>query len=241
MSKGIAQVPTGAVAEIETALAQCSAQQLAGLSPISRTLRLAEGMETLRKNLQGDLLANIKALANTKLGFLTDRPPGSDKTYADWQIRDCCIEAMIRGASVIGNEFNIIAGTCYLTKEFFERALREWPGLSHLRLLEGVPTTATAGCLVPYHASWEVYGVPDELHCDHNSDGDFRIPVRVNAGMGVDAILGKAKRKMLARIFSRLRNAVALLFAFSGVCRTGGDCNDHGAGNGGGQGLEIHL
>lgn len=204
MTTALAKVEERTIAEIEEASQRCSLSKLQLLSPIRRTLELAAGMQTIRKHLSGPLMDNIRALQDTKLGFLTDKKEG--KGYDDETLRDVVIEAMLRGASIIGNEFNVIAGSCYLTKQYFERMLREWPGLTELRVIEGVPTTSMSagGALVPMKASWKLNGVADEINCDHVPDGDFRIAVRVNSGMGTDAILGKAKRKLFARIFARI-------------------------------------
>ena len=170
---------------------------------MERTMTLAESMAMMRANFRGDILERVKGLNGTALGFLTD---SRDKPYPDNVIRDCVIEAMLRGAQPIGNEFNIIAGRCYLTKAYFERQLRSFPGLTELRLTEGVPQAAQqhGGALVPYRATWKLNGQPDSLVCAELPEGDTRIAVRVNSGMGVDAILGKAKRKILARIFARV-------------------------------------
>lgn len=204
MTTTIAKVEERTITEIEEACQRCNLAKLQLLSPIRRTLELAAGMQMIRRHLDGQLLKDIKALANTKLGFLTDKKEG--RGYDDDTIRDVVIEAMLRGASIIGNEFNIIAGSCYLTRQYFERQLREWPGLTELRVTEGVPTTSMSagGALVPMRATWKLNGQLDQLICDHTSDGDYRIPVRVNAGMGADAILGKAKRKLFAKIFARI-------------------------------------
>ena len=191
---------------IEAALATCTPDKLRQMGMIQRTRTLAKAMSTMRTHFRGEVLEDVKSLVDTPLGFLTDRKDGGKPPYTDDVIRDCVIEAMLRGAEPVGNEFNVIAGRCYLTKQFFERALRTTPGFSELRLIEGVPTTAqnVGGALVPYRASWRMNGVPDSLVCDQTKDGDSRIAVRVNSQMGVDAILGKAKRKMLARIYARV-------------------------------------
>jgi hypothetical protein len=189
---------------IERALADCSHDKLRGMTLMERTMTLAESMVIMRQNFTGDVLARVKSLVDTPLGFMTDRAT-SDKPYPDTTIRDCVIEAMLRGAQPIGNEFNIIGGRCYPTKAFFERQLRQFPGLTELRISEGVPQNSGSGALVPMRATWKLHGQPDELACvDDPQAGDTRIAVRVNSGMGVDAILGKAKRKLLKRIFDRL-------------------------------------
>jgi hypothetical protein len=53
------------------------------------------------------------------------------------------------------------------------------------------------------------------IDCTLEKDGagtitDLRIPVRANAGMGRDALIGKAERKMLHRIYQRLHGAFGL-------------------------------
>lgn len=197
---------TEAIEHIDAALATCQPELLREMSMMQRTLTLSRAMTALRLNFRGEVLERMKGLADTPLGFLTDRKDGGKPPYPDDVIRDCVIEAMLRGAEPVGNEFNIIAGRCYLTKQFFERALHKVPGFTELRLVEGVPTVAqnVGGALVPYRASWRMNGVEDDLVCDLTEHGDSRIAVRVNAQMGVDAILGKAKRKMLARIYARV-------------------------------------
>ena len=194
------------LAAIETALAACSITKLRDMTLLERTLTLAESMGTMRQYFKGDILDRVNALQNSPLGFLTDRADPTKSAYPDDTVRDCVIEAMLRGAQPIGNEFNIIASRCYLTKQYFERAVRQFPGLTELRLTEGVPQTAQnqGGALVPCSASWKLNGVADAIHCIDAGGMDTRIAVRVNSGMGVDAILGKAKRKLLARVFARI-------------------------------------
>lgn len=213
MTTALTKVEEGTIIEIEKACDQCNLVSIQQLSPIRRTLELARGMQTIRKNLVGPLMADVKALQDTPLGFLTDRGPnatGKDgkpvRPYSDDVVRDCVIEGMLRGASIVGNELNIISGRCYLTKQYFERQVRQWPGLTDLQITDGVPSVSTAagGALAPMTATWRLNGVPQSLQCTHTSEGDNRIPVRVNAGMGADAIIGKARRKFLAKLFGRL-------------------------------------
>lgn len=213
MSTELITIDEKTVIAIEQACEQCNLARLATLSPIRRTLALAHGMQIIRSHLVGPVMKDIMALANTPLGFLTDRKPGQrDKhgkevaPYSEAVIRDCVVEGMLRGASIIGNEMNVLVGRCYLTKQYFERAVREWPGLTDLAITEGVPTRTTASryVLVPMRASWRLNGVPHDLRCEHSSEGDSRIAVIENEGMGIDAVLGKARRKFFARILARL-------------------------------------
>lgn len=213
MSTELITIDEKTVIAIEEACEQCNLAKLATLSPLRRTLALARGMHIIRSQLVGPVMKDIMALANTPLGFLTDRTPGQkDKNgkeltpYSENVIRDAVVEGMLRGASIIGNEMNVLFGRCYLTRAYFERVVREWPGLTHLAITEGVPmrTTSSKYVLVPMRASWQLNGVPQELRCEHTSEVDSRIPVIENEGMAADAVLGKAKRKLFAKIFARL-------------------------------------
>ena len=114
------------------------------------------------------------------------------------------IAALMDGARIVGNEFNIIAGNYYRTLEQFERRIREYPGLTDFRMELGVPHIQGDGALVDVRASWRLDGKPGRLECKRGAEEDTRIPLRVNKGMGVDAVLGKAKRKFLARLLDYL-------------------------------------
>jgi hypothetical protein len=148
-------------------------------------------------------LSHLEGLGGFAKSVKTDRD-SSDKPYPEAVIRDALVEGMLRGARPVGNEINVIGGNCYLTREFFERRLRELDGLTDLEIEEGVPATAgERGALVEMHATWRLHGRPMRLDCAKSEDRDTRIPVRMNAGMGADAVLGKARRKLLARIYAR--------------------------------------
>lgn len=189
----------GTLAEIDQIRGEVAESQCE--SDMTRAVVMARGLNMLRQRIKGDVLKEIQQLAGTSLGFLTDRDH-DDKGYPEQVIRDCAVEALIRGARLIGNEFNVIAGKCYLTKAYFERQLAEL--VQDLRITEGVPETHQHGALVPMTASWQLDGRTYQLDCVKTESLDNRIPVRVNKGMGVDAILGKAHRKLYARIYRQV-------------------------------------
>lgn len=191
---------------IESAIKECGVQAIANLPTFMQAIRIAQGIQALRSALSDDFMRQaIMPLQNTKLGFLTDNQGG----YAINVVRDVSIEAMMRGFRVVGNEFNIIAGGFYGAKAGFSRKVAEFPGLTDLVLEPGVPhMIQDKGALVSFSASWKLNGKAQRIDCQLRKDGenviDTRIPVRVNNGMGPDGILGKAERKLLARIYARL-------------------------------------
>lgn len=193
--------------QIETIVSECSMLALRNEPILMQSIRLARGMKALRSVLtQEAIMSDFMPLQGTTLGFITDK----DKEGGyDWQtVRECLIEALLRGFRPIGNEFNIIAGRFYGAKNGFERIATEYPGLTDLRIDLGVPQLqADKGALVPCIARWFFQGEEMEIRCvapSKEGDIDMRIPVRVNSGMGADGILGKATRKLYARIYQRL-------------------------------------
>jgi hypothetical protein len=209
---------------IEKAVGTCNIETIQKLPPIEQSIALANGMRALRAALTDDVIANVfMPLQGTKLGFRTDKDAGQG--YPVTVVRECLIEAMIRGFQPIGNEMNIIAGNAYFTKEGYERKVAQFPGLTDFEGSPGVVhVVRDVGALVPYHASWKLNGAEGSLVCDvveiDGKDRDRRIMVKVNSGMGSDAILGKAKRKFYARVYEKL----------SGVKPTDGDVDDLSAG-----------
>jgi len=181
----------------------CSKQLVeAGKNEAVKALIVARSIKQFKSLLSDAVMADIMELQNSPLGFKTDK--AKDGGYPVAVVRDCVVQAFVRGLRVTGNEINIIAGNLYVTKEGFERLLSELPGLTNLSIQCGVPATKEGGALVPAKASWQYYGAADEYIAEETPTGDYRLPIRVNSAMGVDAILGKAKSKMLRNIYAMI-------------------------------------
>lgn len=199
-----------ATTEITKALESCAVDKIQALPEMQKAAVLAMGMEAMRAALTQQIIEKLFVpLRGTRLGFRTDRDQTDKPPYGIDVLRECLIDAMIRGFQPVGNEFNIIAGNAYFTKEGFERKLRELEGLTDLAFNPGVPQMKDGGALVPYRVTYNYKGARGEIVRDlvKNADGsvtDMRIPVRSNSGMGVDAILGKAKRKIMGQLWDRL-------------------------------------
>lgn len=170
----------------------CSPEELEARSIVERAIVMANTVGALRKILGDDFMRDIiYPLMDTPIGFRTDK-----KGYDLIAVRECVIVALLRGANIVGNEFNIIAGNTYFTREFFSRKLAEHKGLTDLRIDLSVPSMRNGGAIVGAKASWMISGTKQEMACD--------LPVKVNSGMGSDAILGKADRKIKYRIYCRI-------------------------------------
>lgn len=153
-------------------------------------LLTAQAMREISDALTSEIMEPLLALQGSKIGFRTD------KQYNAETIKTAIIEATMIGVYPVNNEFNVIAGNCYVTKEGFTRLLRQYVGLTDLKINLGVPKMLNGGAVVPCSAEWKIHGNPNVLECE--------IPIKVNSQMGADAILGKAERKLKARVYSQI-------------------------------------
>lgn len=196
---------------IEEAISKCSPSSLVDLPSLNQAVSLAKGIRTLRETISSALMAHVfMPLQGSPLGFVTDKD--KDGGYDERAVKECLIQAMIMGLRPINNEFNIIGGKAYAAKNGLERIVRSWPGLSALTIDLSVPQMAgDKGAMVAVRASWLLNGKRCEYGRQQEKDADGqifdnRIAVRVNAGMGADAIHGKAYRKTYKGILDLLSN-----------------------------------
>lgn len=174
----------------------CSPTALAQMEEFEQSLTLAAAMRKLDGLITAEMMNDVMMLMNSPLGFMTDRVPPRDTPYEVAIVKQCFIEATLRGARTVGNEWNVISGKAYLTRAYFERALKELPELRKLMITPGVPVMRDGGAIVKMKATWVYQG--------HLGSMERDIPVKINAGMGCDAILGKADRKFRAAIMRQL-------------------------------------
>lgn len=197
-----------AAQDIEKAISECGVQAISKLPAFIQAVQMAHGISAMRQALSEQLVQTvIMPLQGSPLGFLTDKD--KDGGYGALVVRDCAIDAMLRGFRIVGNEMNIISGRFYGTKAGYSRLVSEYPGLTDLVLQPGVPqNVGDKGALVPYVATWRLGGKEMMIRCIQEKDGtDLRIPVKVNSGMGSDAVIGKAERKMMFRIYQRINGS----------------------------------
>lgn len=185
--------------------------------PFTQALSMAEAIKAIRAALPDEVMNEmILPLMNSKLGFRTDKDPNrpawnkstrqmeSPQPYPLATVRECLIEATLRGLPPVGNCWNILNGQSYVTKEGFWFLLgSRIEGLSDFKILVGVPRMVkppgdedAKGALVTCSASWKLHGKDGHL--------EREIPIRVNALTGADAIMGKAERKILAAAHAQI-------------------------------------
>jgi hypothetical protein len=176
---------------------------------LKKAILTGAAIKRLREMVTPPVMEILRSLMNTDTGFLTDRgtPRSTEKTpYDDETIRNCAIEALLRGAMWDGNEFNIIAGRCYVTQNGYRRKVKETPGLTDLKLSYGAPMAQNGHTVVKFGARWKLNGVADQLEDGMGQPGRLFV-VTVNAKMGADALLGKAIRKGLKAVYEQVHGS----------------------------------
>lgn len=160
---------------------------------------LAVTVGQIRTALSDRVMAEVfMPLKGLSLGFMTDE--GNGTPYSIEKTRNVIIEATLLGLMPIGGEFMIMSGRCYTTKVGAKRLVRDVKGLTDLVIKPGIPRMANGGALVDMTATWKLNG----KGMSAERKGDNAICVRVNAGQGADAILGKAECKLYKYILGML-------------------------------------
>lgn len=163
----------------------------------SKALLTAVCVERLKGALTEQVMQPIMALQDSALGFRTDREKQGG--YPLPAVRDALINAVMVGLLPCGNQWNIIGGRMYVTKEGFTYLLDQ-AGVKYT-IDQAVPVMKNGGAIVHTELSWS------EPVTGAKGSKVLEIPVRVNAGMGADAILGKADRKAKCWLYNNLTHS----------------------------------
>jgi len=168
---------------------------------------VANAISSLSSLLTPEYMKPIMALQGNRLGFKTDK----DKTggYPEATVKNCLIEAVLLGLQPTGNQFNIIAGNMYPTKEGCGYLLNNFKGLNY-DLVCSLPkiNQDKTSAAIEVTISWSINGDVKER--------TIPIPLKMDMYTSVDALIGKATRKGRAWLLSRI----------SGMEITDGDIQD---------------
>lgn len=157
---------------------------------------IAEATTRLKELLSPEYMKPIMALQGNVLGFKTDKD--NNGGYPESVVKNCLIEAVLMGLQPYGNQFNIIAGNTYPTKQGLGYLLGNFPSLSYeiIPELPRINKENTSAAIV-MNISWSV-GNSDR------KERSIEIPIKVNKFMGTDAIIGKATRKARAWLYGTI-------------------------------------
>lgn len=161
------------------------------LQGFEKAFLIAEAAGKLKHSLTSEYMKPIMELQNNRLGFKTDKQQG----YEESVVKNCLIEAVLTGVQPFGNQFNIIAGNCYITKEGFGYLLSKVPGLTY-EIIPALPRISQDknSAAIVMKIEWSLNGNKQSREID--------FPIKVNQYMGADAVIGKATRKARAWLYS---------------------------------------
>lgn len=174
-------------------------------SDILAALDLADAIQQLRDIFdQPEVKSRIESLCDTPLGFRTDKDPkvknrktGQYNEPYGWPIiRDAAIEAVLRGLQLAGNQFNIIAGRFYCTKEGFEHLIKKLSFVTEFRPIIGIPVAKNGGVTIDCSATWNQHGKEQSISA--------QIPIKTTDSSTADQCIGKAKRKFFERCYAAM-------------------------------------
>ena len=160
-------------------------------------------MQSIKSKLSDEIMRPIMALQGSTLGFKTDRD--RDGGYDIDTVRNCAVVAALTGLRFHGNEWNIIAGNCYVTVNGCDRLfnqLCEFPPRHEPGVV--IFDEANRRATVKYRITYKLKGQPEQTR-------EQEIATKLaytKSGMLLttdDAVLGKARRKLLWGLLRELR------------------------------------
>ncbi len=191
------------IASTRAATAYRDANQ--GALNVAAALVVADSIGQLRTMLDApEVRQRVEALRDCPIGFRSDRDPKiiNSKTQKPnepypWEVtRDCALEASMRGLQLVGNHFNILAGRCYVTKEGLEYLIRSMEGVTDFRPVIGIPKNTASGMQVECSATWKQGGKEMSVSAV--------IPVKSDQYSFAEQLMGKASRKLYARVYAMM-------------------------------------
>lgn len=185
-----------AVALNQSVLSVIGEEKLTGFE---KAFQMANAIQFLQESLTPEVMKPIMALQGSKLGFKTDKDMDPQtkqkgKGYPLEVVKTCLIDAVLMGLQPYSNQFNIIGGNTYVTKEGLGELLKnaKKKGLKY-SIIHDVPKIDPSKTFATVESTirWEFNGEKNEEKVINNIKG--------NVYSSSDAYIGKAERK--ARYF----------------------------------------
>lgn len=156
---------------------------------------VANAIENIKGLLTTQYMTPILALQGNKLGFKTDKDNAGG--YPPEVVKNCLIEAVLFGLQPYGNQFNIIAGNMYATKEGLGFLLSKIEGLSY-DIVPELPRVSAdqKSAAIVMNLNWSYKNVKQSKRLE--------IPIKSNSFVGTDGIIGKATRKARKWLFDTI-------------------------------------
>lgn len=172
---------------------------------------MSSAIDVIKNLLTDEYMKPIMALQGSSLGFKTDQDTVKEKNssgkwvtkkgegYPIEIVRECLIEATFLGLEVTGNQFNIIGGNMYPTREGFGALLDKMKNLkknfTYTNILQPAGQKVAN---VTVQIVWQFEG-----ESANKQSIDF--PIKSNEFTSYDALIGKAERKAKRWLFNTIK------------------------------------
>lgn len=171
---------------------------------------MSSAIDVIKSQLTDEYMKPIMALQGSSLGFKTDQDTIKEKVGGKWVtkkgdgypmeiVKECLIEGVFLGLEATGNQFNIIGGNMYPTREGFGALLDKMPNLK--KNFEYKNIQQPAGQKVAYvtvNITWQIDGETAKKQI-------IEFPIKSNEYTSYDALIGKAERKAKRWLFNTIK------------------------------------
>ncbi|MCT4151399.1 hypothetical protein HZP59_09150 [Elizabethkingia anophelis] len=165
------------------------------LAGFERAYQYSLAISQLKDLLTPEYMNVITSLQGSRLGFLTDKDKNGG--YDIDIVKNCIVDAVLTGVEIFGNQFNIIGGNMYPTKEGFNYLLKKIPGLSYditykNTVISSDKQSANMTAIIDWKFNKE----------KHTEEKTFNI--KSNQYASVDSLTGKCERKAKRWLYERI-------------------------------------
>jgi len=198
------------------------------MDPVAESMAMAFGIAALQDAIKENpqAIGVLLRMGGHKWGFKTDRDAfdGSGTQYKPDVLVPCFCEALMNQLRPIGNEFNVITSSMYITKEGWGGLLSRLPGVTEVDSRPGAivdfdardfttkqgATKKKITASVSATADCKVWGQHVQVRAWKTPEADERLQLSVIAEE-IDEALDQLKGKADARILERLHQKVKAL------------------------------
>ncbi len=171
---------------------------------------MSSAIDIIKEQLSDEYMKPIMALQGSSLGFKTDQDTVKEKVNNKWVtkkgegypmeiVRECLIEATFLGLEVTGNQFNIIGGNMYPTREGFGALLDKMKTLkknfTYTNILQPAGQKVAN---VTVQIVWQFDG-------EQPKKQSIDFPIKSNEYTSYDALIGKAERKAKRWLYNTIK------------------------------------
>lgn len=189
---------------------EISAVLASNVNGFQKAFVMSSAVGVIRASLSDEYMQPIMSLQGSSLGFKTDQDSIKVKEGQKWVtkkgdgypveiVRECLIEATFLGLEVTGNQFNIIGGNMYPTREGFGALLDKMKGLKKNFTYENISQPAGQKVAnVTVKIDWQFDGETARKQV-------INFPIKSNEYTSYDALVGKAERKAKRWLFNTIK------------------------------------